>query len=533
MNYFWIIVGCIEVLAVGLLLFGLLTACVARWRKKNLAFAVLAFFALCVVGASVLAIATGYRLFTAGLHFNTMKYLLIVTVALSLIGYIAIARIGWRRRDQDALPAAATWPRSRLLVAFLVALSLSAVTHWNVTLSVQQRLAREEVDARVMALSVMPGRPIDSHNAAVLYEPVFERLRKHHHDTRILQDDWLDFDKPLDTDDPVLRELLASHRQDLDALVNASTRLQCYFGIRQTRDFLGGNGEFSWIEPMHIGATLLAIDTRVSITNGDLENAVRSTSALFRLARHTDQTPILFNALISCRIEEWAIDCLQALLNHPDLSASMCSGLLLDTPTDYRRSLRRVSAFEEAGATTFVQRFSPGFTEGVGQPDTLETLLWSTTSPYFIEHELDLFRSAHRQLRVLLDRPWPEVIQYDFGQFERAGVLASDLMGAYGPMSFNGMIGDTRYHQARLAIAMRRYELEQGDLPESFDDLVPSYIDEIPLDPTTEKPFKMENVEGGVRLYSAEIESWDPEEYHRGIIKDADRKVEMFLKSRE
>jgi hypothetical protein len=298
MNYFWIIVGCIEVLVVGLMLFGLLTACVARWRRKNLAFTVLGVFTLLVVGATVLAIATGYRLFTAGPHFNTLKYLLIVTVALSLIGYLAIARIGWRRRDQDALPAGATWPRSRLLVAFLVALSLSAVTHWNVTLSVQQRLAREEVDARVMALSVMPGRPIDSHNAAILYEPVFERLPKHHHDSNVLQAGWLDFDKPLDTDDPILRELLASHRQDLDALVTASTRPQCYFGILQPRDFLGGDGDFSWIGPMNFGGRLLAIDTRVSIANGDLENAVRSTSALFRIARHTDQTPILINALI-------------------------------------------------------------------------------------------------------------------------------------------------------------------------------------------------------------------------------------------
>jgi hypothetical protein len=244
----------------------------------------------------------------------------------------------------------------------------------------------------------------------------------------------------------------------------------------------------------------------------------------------------LINALISCEIDWRAIDCLQALLNHPDLSAKIVGELRLDTRTDYRRSLRRVSAFDEAATTTLVRRFSaegPGLSEGVGQSGTLGTLLWSTTSPYFIEHELNLFRSAHRQLRALLDQPWPEVIQYDFDQFERTGVLASKLMHGYGPVSLYVMIGDTRYRQARLAIAMRRYELEHGDLPESFDDLVPSYIEEVPLDPTIEKPFKMEKVEGGVRLYSAEIESWDPEEYPGRIIKDNDRKVEMFLKSRQ
>jgi hypothetical protein len=87
--------------------------------------------------------------------------------------------------------------------------------------------------------------------------------------------------------------------------------------------------------------------------------------------------------------------------------------------------------------------------------------------------------------------------------------------------------------QQHLAIALRRYELENGTLPESFDDLIPAYMEEVPLDPSVERPFKMENVEGGVRLYSAEIESWDPEEYPGNVIKETDGKVEMFLKSRK
>lgn len=70
-------------------------------------------------------------------------------------------------------------------------------------------------------------------------------------------------------------------------------------------------------------------------------------------------------------------------------------------------------------------------------------------------------------------------------------------------------------------------------LPESFDDLIPAYMEDVPLDPTIEAPFKIENVEGGVRLYSAEIESWNPEEYPGNVIKETDGKVEMFLKARQ
>ena len=43
------------------------------------------------------------------------------------------------------------------------------------------------------------------------------------------------------------------------------------------------------------------------------------------------------------------------------------------------------------------------------------------------------------------------------------------------------MISDARHRLCRLAIAMRRYELEHGELPESFDDLAPTYMEEVCL----------------------------------------------------
>lgn len=537
MNYFWIIVRCIEDLAAYLLLFTLLTACVVRWRRKKLAVTFLAIFILCVVGASVLALALGHKLFTAGPHFMTLRNMFVVAVVIHLIGYVSIARFGWRRRDPDALPAAATWPRSRLLLAFLVALVLNVVTHWNITLAVHQRLAHEVAEARVVAMSVLPGRPIDSLNAAMIYEPVFERIPKPYQ--KFVPDECLEFDKPLDTNNPALRELLANHRRDLDAVVRASIQPQCYFGI-QPRDFIGS---LSWLGPMHAAGKLLAVDTRVRIADGDLAGATRNTSAMFRVARHMDQTPTLVTALVGAAIDRSAIDCLQALLNHPDLSAEMLSGLKPETRADYRRILRRVSVLEEAALTTYVKRISAEgfqFLDAINEEDfsspsqigAIGTFLWKEANPYFIEHELEVFRSAYRQHRALLDHPWPEasVQNAKFLAVRQRGVLAAVLMPGLESAVVHVLLGDARHHLCRLAIAMRLYELEHGELPESFDALTPKYIDELPMDPSIEKPFKMENIEGGVRLYSAGIEAWDREKYPGDRIKDSDATVEMFLK---
>ncbi len=541
MRYFWIIVGCIEVLIVRLLLFGLLTTRVARLQRRAPAFAVLAAFIVCVVGSAVLAIGCGTRIFVVGSHFTAMKNLLIVTTVVYCIGNVTIGWFGLRRHVPDTLPAAATWPRSRLLLAFLVALSLSIVTHWNVTLSVQQHLAREEVEARVMAMSVVPGRPIDPLNAAILYEPVFQRLPEH----KAVQDDWLDFDKPLDTDDPVLRELLANHRRDLEVLVQATARPQCHFGTRQPLDLWDGDRDYDWLGRMVVAARIRAVDTRVRISEGDLKGTANSTSAMFRIARHLDQTPILVGILASRTIDVWAIDCKQALLNHPDLSPETLSGMHLDPLTDYRRILRRVSVFEEARATTLVRRIPmAGFDhlgsnlrDEIGDPGKrIAAYLWKATSPYCIEHELAVFRSTHRKYRELLDQPWSEAsVQFvKFGAVRHRGGLTTALMPKWWEHeAARLMIDNARHRQARLAIALRRYDLESGSLPESFDDLIPAYMEEVPLDPTIKEPFGMENVDGGIRLYSAEIESWNPEEYPGNVIKETNGKVEMFLKSRQ
>ena len=91
------------------------------------------------------------------------------------------------------------------------------------------------------------------------------------------------------------------------------------------------------------------------------------------------------------------------------------------------------------------------------------------------------------------------------------------------------MIRDARYRLARIAIAMRLYESDHGELPETFDTLAPTYLDFVPLDPTTEEPFQMEKLQDGLRLYSAGVEAMDRREG-----KDKKPvKVEMFLKSRQ
>jgi len=53
-----------------------------------------------------------------------------------------------------------------------------------------------------------------------------------------------------------------------------------------------------------------------------------------------------------------------------------------------------------------------------------------------------------------------------------------------------------------LAVASSAYQEAKGFYPETVEELVPAYLDAVPIDPYDGKPLKMQKVQGGLDLYS-------------------------------
>ncbi len=54
----------------------------------------------------------------------------------------------------------------------------------------------------------------------------------------------------------------------------------------------------------------------------------------------------------------------------------------------------------------------------------------------------------------------------------------------------------------RAALACERYRLATGDWPETLADLVPTYLDAVPLDPFDDKPIRYAHIDEGIKLWS-------------------------------
>ena len=59
----------------------------------------------------------------------------------------------------------------------------------------------------------------------------------------------------------------------------------------------------------------------------------------------------------------------------------------------------------------------------------------------------------------------------------------------------------TQQRAARTALAVERYRRTRGPLPQKLDDLVPEFMDAIPIDPFDGKPMRYNKLEMGYVVY--------------------------------
>jgi hypothetical protein len=71
-----------------------------------------------------------------------------------------------------------------------------------------------------------------------------------------------------------------------------------------------------------------------------------------------------------------------------------------------------------------------------------------------------------------------------------------------------------------VALAIERYRLAKGSLPKELADLVPRYIDKVPLDPFDGKPLRYKLTEPGYIVYSIGENGTDEGGLERGKRKD-------------
>jgi hypothetical protein len=475
---FWI-----EILLASLLWVAVAYALATR-LKRRVARIVILLIGLFVPGLNLIAATTMTALlkFIAGFETNWFAAALSLLVAY-VIGAILILRRG-RRSAPGFGASAAQWPLVRLATILLGTMAVESMTFWNMDLAALNGVAMMKVQAGTLMLAVTPPSVSDSQNAALLYDKAFARLTA---DPELTEGSAPELDA--DVHDPKVKALLDRHAATIKLLYEAAARPDCRFEHDYARPSI------SMLVPEVNGSTLasrlLLLNARRELADGQIGQAAHDIAISFRVGRDLGTDPWLVCTLVSIGMDASSIHTMEDLLPYVT-RADELAGLRIGDAASFRRLIRRGMQGEEAlGLGTMADvatgTLTPSDIMGRG-PDHG---VFNSARMFFRVFLLSDDVSAYRELMESRERAAAQPYAQARDQIQAVeqnigghGILTNVLAPAMSKAYLNSALGEARHACAQVALAATRYRLDHADrYPAKLEDLVPTYMDEAPIDP--------------------------------------------------
>jgi hypothetical protein len=402
-----------------------------------------------------------------------------------VIGYvIGTAVILWKasRRATGDRPAAASWRRVPLLVGWLVALVVGYTTLINMDLALRARCALLSNQLSTLYVAMTPAITSDSQNAAKLYERAYQQLHDDNLEEKI--------NNPptgngviFDPNEPATLAFLAHDAPTIALLRTAAAMPACRFekDLSVTMDLEGLNDARN-------AANVLKLDAMEQIAHGHGAPAITDAGAIFAMSRQIGRRPLLVSALVGIGIDALACKTLEEALpvvSRREELNSLHMELLTPFGQVFQQSLWGEERFglmcygnlpdNQPGSKLSELPLENLLTSG-GASGAMLRVLFLNVDRYLIlmKNLQDSAVKPYYQVRGhLLDaqgsKPSSDIM---------TAILAPSLARCFETVARD----ETEESCARAGVAMTRYRLDHGKFPPSLDELVPVYLDAIPID---------------------------------------------------
>lgn len=320
--------------------------------------------------------------------------------------------------------------------------------------------------------------------------------------------------QPLDASSRQLVEkFLSDNEKTLTLLHEAASIEHCRYPIDLTK----GSVELmerpgfpsSWVEDLRAGTRLLRLETLRHCEKQDPDKALESIRANFALARFIG-APLLVHRLVHNSVQSQTYKSIERVLNRMHLTDEQLLSLsawIKESRSDegYIKALVGercigLSAFQGPVGQTMGQIGSQG------RAALLFFGFWKMLGLHYgdalgyiglMQEYIDAMELPSDKRLLVFDS-----IQKDVHSGKRGGLLTHLLW----PALARTLDIDTRCTAealaAQTALAVERYRLAEGHLPESLDNLVPAYMEFVPADPFDGRSLKYRALETGFVVYS-------------------------------
>jgi len=308
-------------------------------------------------------------------------------------------------------------------------------------------------------------------------------------------------------DDPNLQlvnKFLSDNEKTLTLLQEAASIKHCRYPIEFSKE----SEPAPWLKNLRNCTRLLYLNVLIQCENNNSEKAIESILTNLSLAKSSN-VPLLIHQLVRIAVKATAYNSIERLVNRIQLTEEQLIRLSegIKTPGNDEGYKRALIGENCTGLFTFrghVREVS----ERSGTQGGLIIFLafWRLTG--LNDRDAMKYIDIMQELMDAMELPANErllvfnSIQNDVFNKKRGGVLARMIMPAFGRIMQieSRHLADLRATQTALAI--ERYRLAEGHLPESLDNLVPAFLEAVPIDPFDGQSLKYRKLETGFVVYS-------------------------------
>jgi hypothetical protein len=431
----------------------------------------------------------------------TLSLIVAYLVGASLVMYRS------RRRAPGLAPAAASWPRAPLVFALVIAVAVGYTVLMNMDLVIRARCAIQGVEVQSQYLASLPAITSDSQNAAPLYEKAFAQLSAAQAEEAAVNNTPTGNSLDFDPNEPATIAFLSHQSATLALLRRAAALPACRFD----EDLLSPHidaASMSNLNAERNAANVLNLDAREEIARGHTAAAIADTDAIFGMSRHFGCRPLLISSLVAMGIDAMGDKTLELVLpavkNRDELA-----GLHMDQRPFLGRMYQQAMRGEERYGLAIYSNMPPGQDavpkiNEMADAHVLATNAGSVGALFRVFLlDPDSYIVLMENIQRLSTQPYYQVRQQLRDVCSTQGNLLTSILLPSLSRSFETCARvEADDACADVGVAMTRYRFDHGKLPTRLGELVPEYLEAVPLDPFDGQPLRLVMKENRAVIYS-------------------------------
>ncbi len=304
----------------------------------------------------------------------------------------------------------------------------------------------------------------------------------------------------------LIGQYLAQNKRTLELLGKAASIEHSRYPIDLSAGFAA---QMPYLSEIRGAARLPMLDAIWHAENNEGESAVEAVASIFGVARTFAQEPLITSQLVRFGCESFGVSAIEQVVNRMELEAEQLARLSKAFAQGEDESGLLRGFVGERCEVLEALRDPDGVTPQVLRAPRSMGLLYGAYRAMGLTDKgatiyLDLMDGVFDALRLPEQErvKAAETIEAERQEVPRIYVMLHVLMPVHLRIFQLSLNNIARLRTVRVGLAIERYRLANGKLPENLAELVPAYLDTVPKDPFDGQELRYKRLEKGYVVYS-------------------------------